>query len=224
MTLPDMTAQLAEQTKNQGLDRRRPLLIVDADEVLLQFVVCFEAFLSSRGLYLDLKSYALFGNVRRLRDEAALSRDTVARLIEDFFHERAQDIPPVAGAADALSGLWARAQIVVLSNIPADQRLARRRGLAHHGMDYPVLVNVGPKGGAVAALARLVAAPVLFIDDVPRNIASVARAAGHVRRIHFVADPRLAALIAPAPDSHARIDHWPEARCYIEDWLSAGGF
>ncbi len=224
MTLLDITAQLAEQTRHRGLDAGRPLLIVDADEVLLQFALCFENFLESRGLYLDLKSYALFGNIRRKSDAEPVPMENVARLIDAFFLERTEDIPPVPGARDALSVLSDRTQIVVLSNIPEARRQARRRGLARLGMDYPVLANVGTKGEAVATLAGLIDAPVVFIDDVPQNIASVARLVDHVHRLHFVADPRLAALVAPAPESHARIDRWPEARCYIETWLQSLGF
>ena len=47
------------------LRSRRPLLIVDADEVLLRFADGFDRFLRQRELFLDLTSYRLHGNVKR---------------------------------------------------------------------------------------------------------------------------------------------------------------
>ena len=43
----------------------RPLLLVDADEVLLAFARGFDEFLAGHDCYLDLVSYRLHGNVRR---------------------------------------------------------------------------------------------------------------------------------------------------------------
>ena len=68
------------------------------------------------------------------------------------------------------------------------------------------------------------AAPVFFLDDIPHNLASVAEAAPEVIRMHFIADPRLAALIPPASDCHFAGSSWPEARRFIEARLDAAGF
>lgn len=217
---PDASSQLDALE----IDRFRPLLVSDADEVLVRFVACFEEYLSERSLYLDLRSFALTGNLRRLSDNKPVDRATVGTLLDGFFEERVDRIPPVAGAAEALSALSQRMQIVILTNIPLASVAARSRSLAGHGMDYPVIANRGAKGGVVAALAARVEAPVFFIDDLPPQIASVATAAEQVVRLHFVADPRLAALLEPAAESHHRCDDWPAARAYIEHELSRLNF
>ena len=86
-------------------------------------------------------------------------------------------------------------------------------------MDYQVVANQGLKGPAVARLAERVDAPVAFLDDIPHNIASVARAHEPTRRVHFIADERLAKLIPPAEHSHHHTTQWDEARAYLEAWL-----
>ena len=91
-------------------------------------------------------------------------------------------------------------------------------------MAYPLIANSGPKGPAVSALAARAGAPVFFIDDGPNHHRSVARHANHVRRIHMIADARLARLIDQAPDSDHRADDWPTLRALIEGELSEHGF
>jgi len=79
-----------------------------------------------------------------------------------------------------------------------------------HGMDYPMIINQGPKGEAIAALAARTNKPVAFVDDLIGNLDSSAQAAPQVRRFQLVADPRLRELAPTAPDRHRRIDHWPQ--------------
>ena len=50
------------------LDAAKPLLVTDADEVILRFAEGFDRFLSERGLFLDLTTYRLHGNVKRQDD------------------------------------------------------------------------------------------------------------------------------------------------------------
>jgi hypothetical protein len=76
----------------------------------------------------------------------------------------------------------------------------------------------------MAYLAARQKAPVFFLDDIPHNIASVARAAAAVTRLHFIADHRLRDLLSAAEDADARIDDWPSVRRFIETSLSEQGF
>ena len=69
------------------IDAKRPLLIVDADEVLLRFVAGLEAFLNPRGLILDLSSYRLHGNVRMRATGEPLLDIEVTALLEEFRSE-----------------------------------------------------------------------------------------------------------------------------------------
>ena len=71
----DLSSALAK------IPRGRPLVIVDADEVILRFVDGFDRFLRVRGLYLDLTSYRLHGNVKSLADNAAVLDVEVTALL-----------------------------------------------------------------------------------------------------------------------------------------------
>ena len=217
---PDVAAQIDALALRTG----RPLIVSDADEVLFAFMAGFERFLHSIDLYFHWGSYALTGNVRRRGDDSPLEGEAVRALLPRFFAAHTEKLEPVPGAAEALEALSARAQVVVLSNLPLDQLAARRRALAAHGMDYPLVANIGGKGSAVRQLEALVQAPVFFIDDIPHQHTSVRKAAGTVLCLHLIADPRLARLLGPAEHSDHRAADWADARAYIEGALDRLGY
>lgn len=217
-------AEVLAQLEALDLDNARPLLISDADEVLLAFMAALERYLAAEELYFDWSSFALNGNIRRRADDGEVPWEAVKEHLERFFARHAHEMEPVPGAAAALAALAERAQIVVLSNVPLAQLAARRESLARHGMDYPLVANIGSKGPPVRHLAERVAAPLFFLDDIPRNHSSVARDAARVHRIHLIADRRLAELLGPAEDCHYRAPDWPAARAYIEARLDELGF
>lgn len=212
-----------EQIEALPIEADRPLIVTDADEVLFVFMADFEQYLSEQGHYFDWSSYALLGNVRRRSDGGAVDWDATRRLLDGFFDARTESMDAAPGASESLATLNLRAQIVVLSNLPHTRRPERSRALELSGMDYPLISNEGPKGPAVHALAARVEAPVFFIDDAPTHHESVAEHADAVRRLHMVADSRLARIV-PAADSHHRVDDWPGARAIIEAELSAAGY
>ena len=55
---------LIRQIKDIEIVPDKPLLITDADEVLLNFVLCFQEYLKKNNLWYDLSSYSLFGNIK----------------------------------------------------------------------------------------------------------------------------------------------------------------
>jgi hypothetical protein len=197
------------------LDSTRPLIICDADEVLLRFLEGLERFLARNDFYLDLTSFRIHGNVKHKHTNETAADDTVAQLVKDFFASDTRHLEPVAGAAAALRELSNHAQIVVLSNVPETSLDARIANLGEHGMPYPVIAGKGPKGPVVKALLGDFQQAVVFIDDLPPNLSSVASETPRVHRLHFIADPRLAKLLGPAPDAHRRIDDWPTAAEWI---------
>jgi hypothetical protein len=217
---PEVEPQLAAL----ALDPTRPLVITDADEVLFLFMRELETYLDVRGMYFDWASYALSGNLRHRHDDSQVALERVPAMIEDFFEHHTDVLSPVPGAAESLSTLAGRAQVVVLTNIPPKQRERRARTLAKHGMDYPVVANVGAKGLPVRHLAERINAPVFFLDDSPRNLKSVALAAERVERLHFVADARLHKLLGPVTEHHLSTTEWTEALAFIERRLTESGF
>jgi hypothetical protein len=188
----------------------RPLLICDADEVLVQFASTFETYLGEQGFSIHFASFALSGNIRAIATGELASRKQVSQMVDDFFADRVEACPPVAGAVEALNTLADYADIVVLTNIPAAQEARRAAALAGYGMAYKVYSNEGPKGPAVKALAGA-RRKVAFVDDMASHHQSVAEIIAPVHRLHLVSDVRLRPLIPAAPYAHARIDDWHAA-------------
>jgi len=204
------------------LTRRRPLLVVDADEVLLRFVDGFDAFLRTQELFLDLTTYRLHGNVRRIADATPVLDVEVTALLDSFRGEL-DSLALVDGAAEALTALKPRLDIVVLTNIAESQAPARRRNLLAHGLDLPIVANSGAKGAAVRDLAAHAGRPAFFVDDIPQHLASSAEAAPEIWRIHLIGDDRLKPLLPAATEAHLRAENWPQAQRFIEAKLTEAG-
>jgi FMN phosphatase YigB (HAD superfamily) len=201
----------------------RPLIVVDADEVLLRFADGFDRFLRRRELFLDLTSYRLHGNVKRLDDRTALLDVEVTALLDEFRSDL-DWLEPVEAAQEALIALGRRAGVVVLSNITTNQAAARTRNLAALGLDFPLVANSGPKGPAVKALAQRARAPTFFIDDIPQHLASSAESAPEVIRIHLIGDARLKALLPPCAQAHLYAEDWRVAGAFIDAQLEKAGY
>jgi hypothetical protein len=203
------------------LTAARPLLIVDADEVLLRFAHGFDTFLGRHGFYLDLVSYRLHGNVRRRDDKSTLLDIEVTGLLDEF-REDLDWLEPVDGARETIAQLMPLLDIVVLSNVTAVQAPARLRNFAAHGFALPLVINSGPKGPAAKTLAQRSGRPVFFVDDIPQHLASVAEAAPDVIRIHLIGDERLKPLLPLSPHCDLRADTWQQAGAFIRARLGEG--
>ena len=217
-----MSNMLSEEISNQietlELDPDRPLVISDADEVLLQFMRQFEIYLDRNDMWIDLSSFRLQGNIKYKGSDKAVDM-TNRNIIDDFFAAETLNFSPVEGAAEALNALSNEAQVIILTNLPLAQKSERQINLSKHGMDYPVIVGSGLKGPAVKSLGEKINAPLFFLDDIPHNINSVAEYVPTSGRIHMIADPRLSKLIGAAEGASARIDQWQEAQAWILDKL-----
>jgi len=207
-----------------GHNSARPLILCDADEVLLTFMAAFESFLRGRGFYYAWRSYALDGNILERGNNILLDMVKVRELLEEFYADHANTLEPVSGAPEALKRLSTRADIVILTNLWRKYRLARQTQLTSYGIPFPVVSNSGSKGPTVAWFAERSDAPLYFIDDSARHHSSVARHAAAAVRIHFIAERRLAGLVGPAEDCNYRVDSWASAQYVIERDLTAKGF
>lgn len=197
---------------------RRPLLILDCDEVILRFAAPFRQWLAdSRGVELRFDSFALVGNMRHIADGRPVDPADFPALLDGFFAEGQPMQTPAEGARAALDRLAEAMDIVCLTNVPDAFAGIRREVLRGHGFDIPVHANDGPKGRMVRRLAD--GRRAVFVDDLPPHHMSVAKHAGHVGRLHMVADEELRRLIPAAPDAHARIDRWAEAAEWIGNWM-----
>jgi len=192
------------------IDPQAPLVIVDVDEVLAQFMRGFERFVVSQGYEMRLERFALFQNLYRAGESEPLDIVTGRRLFDAFFDLDRHEIEVAPGACESLRWLARRATIVILTNAPASSRPARARWLIENDLPYTLVVGQGPKGRAVAALAARTRGPAAFVDDLLANLESVAVEAPRVRRFQMVADERLRDLAPAARDRHQRIDDWPQ--------------
>jgi hypothetical protein len=203
------------------IDPRRPLLIVDVDEVLAKFMGGLERYIGRHGYEMRITKFALFQNMFRVGEADHVDVAAGLELFNNFFLEGADDLEPADGAADALADLSTRAEVVILTNAPGHGREARAGWLKKHGFDYPMVVNAGLKGPTTAALAGRTSGLAAFIDDLLPNLESVAESAPAVRRFQMVADERLRPMAPCAPDRHARFDEWPALKAAIEAQLFA---
>jgi hypothetical protein len=225
---PSQKEKFAAFTRNQiaGLEIRpgRPLIVSDADEVLVRFADPLRSFLESRDLYFELKDYRLVGNVRRRHNNQPIEQVELFGLIDDFFAETVDNMPIVDGAINALTTLSTRADVVILTNVPDTYRDRRAEAFRKAGLDFPVIANTGLKGAPVRALQERAQGPIIFVDDIDKHITSVAESVPDSYRVHFVADEQLAAVCERAEHSHHRSDCWQQTSDAIGTFLAAAGY
>jgi len=211
--------RLSRELDAAGVRPGAPLLVVDADEVLVHFADDFRTWVERRGVRFELKEYSLDSALRDA-DGAPLSRERIEPLIWGFIEEETHRQRAIEGAADALSELSREAQVVVLTNAPASARAARIENLRAHGMDYPVVINEGGKGPALDWLRRRAAAPVAFVDDSPRQLRSAAEHGGDLARLHFVGSEIVRRVVPPSDDAHHHPADWTECAALVRGALA----
>jgi hypothetical protein len=213
----DLTRRQLAELRVAG---HRPLLICDVDEVIVHFLRDFEDYLDGHGLWLDLSSLALNGNIRRKAGNGLVPDETVASMIDGFFAERTAHMAPVDGAVEALTDISRLASIVLLTNLPHSAGDHRRANMKKLGLPFPVITNSGPKGPAIRHLEQQSRGPVVFVDDSPNFIASAYEHAPTVHLVHFLHDERMARHVPPIDYVSLRTDGWNEALPHIHSLLS----
>lgn len=206
-----------EKTQIQFLKVKsdQPLIITDADEVLVHFAAAFEGHLNSLGFSINFTSYKIFGNIYGREDNKPLQKQQVMEILKHFFMAKIDTCLPVLNVVQTLNNLSQDHQIIILTNTPYAAKLKRQMALKNIGIDFPLITNEGHKGGAVKEIISGHRDACFFIDDIPHHHTSVMEHCPQVQRIHFVADERLQRLLPKAEDSHVRIDNWLEVAKYI---------
>ncbi len=222
--MTDLNKNLTDQLDALPWRQDFPLIVVDADEVLLQFVMGLERYLQAQDLWLDLQSYRLLGNVKERESGDPVSPESLQVILRDFFATESLTLAPVPGAAKALQDLTARATIIVLSNIPHEQRADRAANLASHDMGYPVIANEGLKDNAMGLMAERTNGPLFLLDDITHHLTATKDRLPHCHCIHLIGDPRLHALVPETTPGTVRVADWGDAKTYIETILNEQGF
>lgn len=224
MSLDDIAGGIPPETLDDlealELCRGRPLVAVDCDEVLVEFTAHLARWLETVGHEMRLTRYRLEGSVFRAGEDVPLPFDESLRLIDRFFEEETRSQRPIEGGAEALRHLSATAQVVILTNVPRHGRDDRIANLKALGMDYPVVVNAGGKGRALAWLAREAAAPVAFVDDSAIQIGSAAKHSPESGRVYFTGSPFVRDVMPECTDAHETAANWNEAVIAVERLLA----
>lgn len=209
---------------NPAALQRRPLLVTDCDEVILHMIVPFGQWLDEiHAINLDLNADELSDMLTHRDTGDRVDRERIWPLFEEFFESEMDRQTPFPDVVDALSKISAVADIVVLTNTGKAFEEARTRQLEAHGLALRVVANSGGKGPPLAALiAEYQPTVALFIDDLPQHIGGARDHAPDCWRLHMVGEPQMAGRVKPAPDAHARIDHWADALPYILDIFARG--
>jgi hypothetical protein len=202
--------ETARQIEELAFDDR-PLLVLDVDDVVLEFIRPFPRFLRSRGFGLTLASFRLTGNIAETASGRLVEQAEVTALLDEFFHAQADWQSITNGAAEALATLGDRAEIVMLTAMPHKHRAIRRAHLDALGLNYPLLTTEMAKGPAVAKLRGDKGRPVAFVDDQPQNLASVRNSVADAHVFHLMADNSLRAFLPLGPDDTVVVDDWREA-------------
>ena len=190
-------------------------MLVDVDEVLGLFMQGFGDFLAGRGLEMRIDRFALFQNIYRPGATEHLEIAEGRKLFDAFFGGHCHEIEPAPGAIAALNRLARSAEILILSNAPAEAERLRTEWLRMHGLPHPLILNSGPKGPIAAGLVAQTPHRTAFVDDLLPNLDSVADHSPATATFQHVADLRLRPY-APRSDRHPRIDDWAQLGEAIE--------
>lgn len=201
----------------------RPLIVCDVDDVVLQFIHPFERFLQHEGYRLVPRSFRLHGNIVSGDDNTPVEDAKVSLLIQSFFERQEDWQEPLALAAETLERLASEADIVLLTAMPPVYRDQRRRLLDRFKLDYPLLASLQPKGPVVKALHDARDLPVVFIDDMVRNLQSVHDHVDTCLLLHLTPESNIHRFAPSAPENMARIRSWGEAASLISKHLGETG-
>ena len=168
-----MTPNTKKQISGLNLDPTLPLMIFDADEVLVHFAEPFATYLKKHNHRLHLTGYRLDNAIKKAETDAVADPDTAKDLVWGFINEETKNQPAAKGAPQALKKLQELAQIIILSNVPHTVHDDRVTNLKNIGMDYPLISNEGMKGPAVKEILKNHKAESFFIDDNPYQVESV---------------------------------------------------
>ncbi|OHV89182.1 hypothetical protein [Mesorhizobium sp. ORS 3428] len=202
--------ETARQIEELAADDR-PLLVLDVDDVILEFIRPFPRYLLSRGFGLTLASFRLTGNIAETASGRLIEQAEVSALLGDFFDAQADWQGVIDGAAEALATLGQHAEIVLLTAMPHKHRAVRRAHLDALGLTYPLLTTEMAKGPAIAKLRGANGRPVAFVDDQPANLLSARSSVADAHLFHLMADNALRAFLPPTPDDIIAVDNWREA-------------
>ena len=222
MSPPLLTKEILDQISKVKIDHLKPLLISDADEVIVNMISCFEKFISKKDLYYDLSSYALFGNIKKNSDQSPVDNKKVIELLDEFYDNHTMDITFVNDALIYLKKIESELniQIIILSNLPLKNRMDREKSFNNNGLYYPVIANSGPKGPAIKEITKQFIKETFFIDDISINLLSARESVNNIKTIHYISDDRISKLAQTPKGVNLRANNWSDIYKYIKNEIN----
>lgn len=208
MTIDPETLRQIEELSHDD----RPLLVLDVDDVILEFIRPFPRYLEQHGYRLRLADFRLHGNVFDLKNGEEVEKERVRELVTIFFESQAAWQTMTEGAAEAIETIARDAEIVLLTAMPHRHWEARRKYLDQLGLAYPLLTTEMAKGPAIKRLRGQTPRPVAFVDDMPHNLLSAQEAVPDAHLFHLMAENTLRTLLPPSPDGIIVVDDWRDAQ------------
>lgn len=201
--------------------RDRPLVVCDIDEVVLEFLTPFTRYLRANDHDLLPRSFRLHGNVVSLLDGLAPDNAAVSAFLEDFFLTQDQWQTPAARVVETLTSLAEDADIVFLTAMPPRHRPIRRALLDGFGLHFPMIATEQPKGPVLAALHGDRSQPVVFLDDIERNLRSVGDAVPDCLLINLMANADFRPFLPMPSAGIVGADDWDAAAKLIRAHIGA---
>ncbi|WP_085777795.1 hypothetical protein [Rhizobium sp. NXC14] len=200
----------------------RPLIVCDVDDVVLRFIDPFQLFLQSQGHAFLPRSFKLHGNIVSKADGTEIGDQQVSRLIEEFFEAQELWQTPLDRVVETLDRLSREADVLFLTAMQPRFQEQRRRLLDRMGLLFPLLASEEPKGPIVHALHASRSLPVVFIDDMARNLHSVRDHVANCLLIHLMPDSPVHRFAPAAADDITRATDWAHAAELIEAHFLSG--
>ncbi|OCP01241.1 MULTISPECIES: hypothetical protein [unclassified Ensifer] len=195
--------------------RARPLIVSDIDDVVLEFINPFKAFLDSCGHVLLPRSFRLTGNIVERASDQPVAEEEVRILLDAFYGSQDRWQTPAAQVVETLAALSEEADIVFLTAMPSHHAMVRRALLDRLGLPYPLLASEEPKGPIVEKLHGGRPVPLVFVDDMLRNLQSVRHHAPSCLLINLMVNSEFRALAPKLDAGICAVTDWPEAAATI---------
>ncbi len=196
----------------------RPLLVLDVDDVILEFIRPFPRYLEKAGFRLQMGSFRLHGNIFHVDTGAAAEKERVHDLVARFFDDQHAWQTVTDGAAEAIETIARDAEVVLLTAMPHRHRDIRRRHLDELGLTYPLLTTEMAKGPAIRRLRGAAPRPIAFVDDMPHNLVSAQQEVPDAHLFHLMAENALREFLPPG-EGITVVDDWRDAQPRIAEAL-----
>ena len=211
--------QAIAQLESLSFYKNRPVIISDADEVILHFAHILSDYLRTQGMYVNFTSYALEGNIRYLDNDAPVDSSLFKAIIDDYFDNYVEKQTLVKNVHKHLKNLSEFCDIVILTNIPHDYADRRRKLFQDNGLNYPMISSSGPKGPVMEAIRKLTPEKLIFIDDISHHHQSVAELVPDTLRIQYIANRHLNDIEQKSKHCHHRCRDWSHIEQVIRTYL-----